>query len=319
MSRDPEGLCGAVLERLGSGVLVVDVQLVVRYLNPWLAAALGPLAEGLQGRCLAEALPELADGRLLGAVRQALDASLPSVLSPGLNRRPLPLYGEAAGGVARPLAQSVQVQPLSLSGERFCLVTVADVSAMMRREGLLREQAQRLSSLSLTDELTGIPNRRRLNQFLEAELPRAQRAAAPLAVILLDIDHFKAYNDTLGHIAGDACLVEVVDALVAQVRHPGDLLARYGGEEFCVVLGGQGADQAAVAAERLRACVESLRLPHPDSSVGPHVTISLGAAVLEAGRRSSATALLLKADRALFEAKQGGRNRWVVQGKTDSM
>lgn len=309
MSAVPHGLCAAVLERLGSGVMVLDAALVVRYFNPWLARALGPLADDLRGRRLPEALPELEGGRLLSAVRQALDSSLPSVLSPGLNRQPLPLRGESAGGAQRPLAQSVQVQPLVLPEGGFCLVTVTDVSSMMRREVLLREQAQRLSSLSLTDELTGIPNRRRLNQFLEAELPRAQRAQAPLSVILLDIDHFKRYNDSLGHIAGDACLVEVVDALSAQVRHPGDLLARYGGEEFCVVLGGQDGAQAMVAAERLRACVESLRLPHPDSSVGPHVTISLGVAVLEAGRRSSPTALLLRADRALFEAKQGGRNR----------
>lgn len=310
-----EGLCAVVLDHLRSGVLVLDAGQRVRYLNPWLAAALG---EAAAGAALGEPIASLLEGASGRRLQAAIDAALrglPGLLSTGLNPHPLPLRQRRAdGSEGEPMAQSVQVQALHIGDEPCVLVTVADVSAMMRREGLLREQAEKLSSLSLTDELTGIANRRRLNHYLEDCLRRAQRAEAPLSVILLDIDHFKAYNDSLGHIAGDACLVSVVDCLKSLLRSAGDLLARYGGEEFCVVLAEEGGHSALDVAERLRQAVESLRLSHPASPTAPHITISLGVATWTPERRLSATGLLLKADRYLFEAKQGGRNR-VAPGR----
>jgi diguanylate cyclase (GGDEF)-like protein len=310
-----DDLCSAVLDQLQSGVLVLDAERRVRYLNPWLRSALGERSgEAEPGRSIDGLLDARAAARLQAAIDAALQG-LPGLLSTGLNPHPLPLRQRRAdGSEGEPMAQSVQVQALRFGDEPCVLVTVADVSAMMRREGLLREQAEKLSSLSLTDELTGIANRRRLNHYLEDSLRRAQRAEAPLSVILLDIDHFKAYNDSLGHIAGDACLVSVVDCLKSLVRSAGDLLARYGGEEFCVVLAEEGGHSALDVAERLRQAVESLRLSHPASPTAAHITISLGVATWTPERRLSATGLLLKADRYLFEAKQGGRNR-VAPGR----
>lgn len=310
MSEPVSGLCSRVLDRLQSGVLVLDAERRLHYLNPWLRAALPEtLRDVANGEALDAAWGLGAGSRLDAAVESAL-RGLPAVLSTGLNPHPLPLrQPQADGSLGEPMAQAVQVQPLSAGDRALVMITVADVSAMLRREGLLREQADKLQSLSLTDELTGVANRRRLNLFLEEAVRRGQRSGQPFSLILIDIDHFKAYNDSLGHIAGDACLVGVAETLRQQVRRPGDLLARYGGEEFCIVLADDGAEAAFEIAEQLRASIESLRLPHPASTSADHLTISLGVATWTAERRLSPTGLLLKADRALFEAKQAGRNR----------
>lgn len=307
MSTSP-ALAEIALQKLQSGVLVIDADGRVRLLNAWLRKSMSSCPDATEGMALLELFPELAGSRLQRAIEQGLQRGLPAVLSPGLNPHPLPLITQGSDGPS-PMSQAVQVIPLLLEGVRYCVVAVTDVSASMRRETLLRDQAEKLSSLSLTDELTGVANRRRLNQYLDDELRRAKRTQRPLSVILIDIDHFKDYNDHYGHLAGDDCLVRISRALQAMVQRGGDLLARYGGEEFCVVLGDTDESAARSVAENLRAQVEALRLSHPCSSTGRLVTISLGVAGWHASTPDSATGLLLKADRALYRAKQGGRNR----------
>ncbi len=309
----------AALQKLQTGVLVVNGEQRVCLINPWLLDAMSNPAMSSPtlpaapveaiGQPLLTVFPELAGSRLLRAVQQALEQGLPSVLSPGLNPHPLRLYGRALHGDEAPaMAQSVQVVQLRLADAVYCLISVLDVSASMRREALLREQADKLSSLSLTDELTGIANRRRLNQHLADELRRAGRTQRPMSVILLDIDHFKGYNDHYGHLAGDDCLIRISSTLQSLTLRAGDLVARYGGEEFCVVLADTDESAALLVAENLREQVERLRLLHPANSTGPLVTISLGVAGYCPSSQDSATILLLKADRALYRAKQNGRN-----------
>lgn len=309
------GLCDAVVHKLQVGVLVIDREQRVRLINRWLLdAMINPPAVAVD-RPLLELFPSLAGSRLLRAIEQSLEKGLPSVLSPGLNPPPLPLFGKSGGAdentAAAPLAQSVQVVQVRIDDASYCLVVVTDVSATIRREMLLREQAGKLSSLSLTDELTGIANRRRLNQYLDEELRRANRSQWPVSLILLDIDHFKGYNDCYGHLAGDDCLVRLSSSLQVMVQRAGDLLARYGGEEFCVVLADTDEQSALTIADGLRKHVESLQLPHAQNSTGPWVTISLGVATSHPSQPDSPTGLLLKADRALYRAKQDGRNRSV--------
>lgn len=308
-------LCDAVVHKLQVGVLVIDREQRVRLINRWLLDAMIDPPEVAAGRPLIELFPTLAGSRLLRAIGQSLEKGLPSVLSPGLNPHPLPLFGKSGGtdenAAATPLAQSVQVVQVRVDDASYCLVVVTDVSATMRREMLLREQAGKLSSLSLTDELTGIANRRRLNQYLDEELRRASRSQWPVSVILLDIDHFKGYNDCYGHLAGDDCLVHLSSSLQVMMQRAGDLLARYGGEEFCVVLADTDEHAALTIAESLREHVESLQLPHAQNSTGFWVTISLGVATSHPSQPDSPTGLLLKADRALYRAKQDGRNRSV--------
>jgi diguanylate cyclase (GGDEF)-like protein len=127
--------------------------------------------------------------------------------------------------------------------------------------------------------------------------------------VLFDLDFFKAYNDTNGHLAGDECLRRVAHVLRGAVGRAGDLAARYGGEEFVALLPGLGAEDAGALAERLRAGVEAVGLPHTASSVAPVVTMSAGIATTVPDERHFSDVLVAAADRALYEAKRGGRNR----------
>jgi diguanylate cyclase (GGDEF)-like protein len=173
----------------------------------------------------------------------------------------------------------------------------------------LEEANRGLERLSLLDPLTGIANRRHFERVLEFERKRSDRTGASLGLLMIDIDEFKAFNDALGHVAGDACLKAVVDALAGSMRGAGDLLARYGGEEFAVVMPGADLEGALALAERLRAGVESLQIEGTSPADMRRVTISIGVAASANVRTITAEALVSAADRALYEAKQAGRNR----------
>jgi diguanylate cyclase (GGDEF)-like protein len=307
------GLLSAVLGKLQTGVLVVDNQLRVSFINHWLQHAIHTPVAWRDDIPLLEWLPELADSRLLRAIHQALQSGLPAVLSPSLNPHPLPLFSPATAAQAPPhaMAHALQVIPLRQDGLQHCLIAVSDLSNSMRRENLLKAQAEKLGIQSLTDELTGVANRRRMNQHLEEEMRRAARSYRPLSVILLDIDHFKRFNDRFGHLAGDQCLIRVALSLQARITRAGDLLARYGGEEFCVILPDTDNEAALAFAESLRGKVQGSAIAHPDNSSEPVVTISLGLATWLPGLPETSTGLLLKADNALYRAKQQGRNAVV--------
>ncbi len=170
---------------------------------------------------------------------------------------------------------------------------------------------QQLRAQAATDGLTGVANRRHLDSTLAAEWLRVGRDNGHLALLLVDIDHFKSYNDQLGHQAGDDCLRRVARCLEATAcRRPGDLVARYGGEEFAVILPGTDRFGAIDVAERLRDAVQMLQLPHPGSPVGL-VTISIGVAATHrvGDWANEPNELLALADRELYRAKQAGRNR----------
>jgi diguanylate cyclase (GGDEF)-like protein len=166
-----------------------------------------------------------------------------------------------------------------------------------------------LAQVSREDPLTGVWNRRRLDEELAEEWRRAVRQGTSLGLLLLDVDYFKAFNDRLGHPAGDACLKAVAHAVAEAHRRAGELVARYGGEEFAVLIPNASREETASAAEAVRARVEALRLPHPDSSVAPVVTVSVGASWAQPSAEAPLADLVSVADRALYRAKQGGRNR----------
>ena len=173
----------------------------------------------------------------------------------------------------------------------------------------LHDVQQRLHTLSRMDALTGLYNRRHFQAYLQQVWQRAQHDGSAVSVIVLDVDHFKRYNDHYGHPAGDACLARVAQAMGNALRQPGDLVARLGGEEFIAVLPSSDAAAAKVAAERVRQAVQHLGLPHAGSDTDTVVTVSVGVASLRAQLNLSADALVVAADAALYDAKRAGRNR----------
>ncbi len=165
----------------------------------------------------------------------------------------------------------------------------------------------RLDVMAHQDALTGTANRRSLENYLNDAIHQT----LPFALIMLDVDYFKRYNDLYGHQAGDDCLAKVADVLKSSVRTPADLVARYGGEEFVVVLPTASLDEAVLVAERIQASLHETALAHRASEVSKTVTVSMGIAV--SGRSDSADSIIAHADEALYRAKQQGRNRWVKQ------
>jgi diguanylate cyclase (GGDEF)-like protein len=169
-----------------------------------------------------------------------------------------------------------------------------------------------MKELAGFDVLTGVSGRRVFDEALSREWARGMRTHQPLAVLMIDIDHFKAHNDTYGHQAGDECLRKVAAVLKSCVRRPTDILARYGGEEFGAVLPAASVAGAMAVAERMRQTVEAIRLPHVEKPVGHDVTVSIGVAIMFPNKKLSTTALVAAADEALYTAKAVGRNQVIL-------
>jgi diguanylate cyclase (GGDEF)-like protein len=192
----------------------------------------------------------------------------------------------------------------------------------LTRERLLadvsRRQAEVLRELTTIDPLTSIANRRGFEERFDPLLTRCRHERRPVAVLMIDIDHFKAFNDRYGHMRGDACLRSVAQTLAGQLRSPDDLIARMGGEEFAIVAPGLQDGELVGFLERIRAAVVRLAIPHAGAGQGSpgHVTISIGCAVAHPGRDDGWGAVVQWADWALYAAKRAGRNRWQVAEET---
>ncbi len=192
---------------------------------------------------------------------------------------------------------------------------VRDVTERIVAERKIQELIEQLEhekasaqAIAMTDGLTGLANRRALDRALQMEFSRFKRFGSAFSLLLLDIDHFKRFNDHYGHLAGDDCLRKVAEKLTATVGRLPDLVARYGGEEFVVILPGTDASGAATVAWRIVDCVNSLAIPHATSETAACLKVSLGLATATSGLESHHDLMLL-ADRALYQAKAQGRNR----------
>lgn len=180
----------------------------------------------------------------------------------------------------------------------------------------LRESQQQLLDTNLvlqrlikSDGLTGLANRRYLDEYIEVEWHRAQRDNSELSLLMIDVDYFKAFNDRYGHVAGDDVLRQVGEALRASCNRAADLAARYGGEEFAVVMPGTASGGARLQAEKVRRAIEALGIPHELPKPGSPISVSIGIATLRPSEGNDPMSLIIKADEGLYLAKHSGRNQ----------
>lgn len=284
----------AAVDDASDGVVIMSIgERHVLYSNGALADMFGKTADAIEEDGLESVFrePEMVDAlfaSVAGGVNENVEAEM--------------LRGESEAFTALLRATAILDQDHNVQGVLFMFTDIT-----VRKE--LEEQLRRTASI---DALTEVANRRSFDEALENEWLRAKRNKTPVSMIMADIDFFKKYNDSLGHVDGDECLKKVARVLQRVVRRPGDFVARYGGEEFAVVLADTSNQGAAIIAETMRAGVEALGVQHPDSPTAPNVTISLGVTTRVPLPQDKAEELVKSADQALYKAKQGGRNRVVA-------
>jgi diguanylate cyclase (GGDEF)-like protein/PAS domain S-box-containing protein len=299
------------LNLVNSGIIVLDADQRIVLWNSWMTPRSGRSAARVQERPLFEVFPELRGSRVEAAVLAALMEGHGGTIPQAEQRTPFPL--REAGSFDGPrIDQAVTVTPFREGDERFCLIEIRDVSGAVERERRLMDHAESLRARSYVDGLTGIANRRYFDVALERELRRAQRMDSQLSLLLIDIDSFKAYNDHFGHQQGDTCLTTVAQALAAKLKRPADVAARYGGEEFGAILPDTSLEQAERHANAIREHVAALALAHAPAAHWPVVTLSIGVASFGKDGLHEPAALIEAADKALYAAKRGGRNRVMV-------
>jgi diguanylate cyclase (GGDEF)-like protein len=257
---------------------------------------------------LMDAIMPVLDGyKAAQEIRQRKDGWVPIIF---LSARTDPediAAGIEAGGddyITKPVNEVI------LAAKMSAMTRIAAMRQRLLQVSLELEQANaELQKLADVDGLTGLANRRSIDSYLEHEVARCIREDRSIAAIMIDLDHFKAYNDHYGHLAGDNCLKTIAEMLRNEIKRPGDLVGRFGGEEFCAILPNTDRDGALFVAESLRSTVENLQISHEGSPDTKLVTLSLGVAVHLPRPAFPIDQLLGDADKALYHAKQSGRNR----------
>jgi diguanylate cyclase (GGDEF)-like protein/PAS domain S-box-containing protein len=288
-------LADVVVRHTGEGILVLDPELRVRSANPGFESITGHAASAVLGE-----VPPLFDED-----RDVLQ-QIRSRLQTGVHWEGT-LWSRRANGERFPIEASLDVVRETGGKVEHYVMVFRDVTVQKQLEDRLRE-------LSATDGLTLLANRRSFDEALEREWHRATRHGEPVSLIMADIDHFKAYNDLHGHVAGDICLQQVAAAIAAGVKLEGALVARYGGEEFAVILPRTEEAAAQEIAENLRRRVESLGIAHTGNPNGGRLTISMGISTRTPPQAADFVGLMQSADQALYKAKEAGRNAVASSG-----
>lgn len=289
-----------IVDGMDEGLMIIEASGRIQFSNPACDRYLGYERNELEGAALGQLLsPGVTQEYLTYFAAWSAD---PETVHPRGARE---VQIRRRDGTAR--AMDLTLTPM-YAGEPLFIGLLHDITHHKQSETALQRAA-------LLDPLTKIANRRHFDTFLEKEWLRAIRSSEPLSLVVIDVDHFKLYNDTLGHAAGDACLRKVAAALQSHALRPTDIAARYGGEEFVLLFAETSADTAHKLAESVRAHIESLELPNPRSSTSSWLTVSVGVATIVPSQRDEIEQFFVAADRAMYEAKESGRNRVVAAPK----
>jgi two-component system cell cycle response regulator len=283
-----------IVNSMDEGLMIVEVCGRIQYSNPACERYLGYGQNELSGHTLDELLTP-------GVTQEYLDyfAAWTAVPDTPRHRGAREVLIRQRDGVLR--AMDLTLTPMFAGGPLF-IGLLHDITHHKQSANALQREA-------MIDALTKIANRRHFDSFLEKEWQRAIRSSQPLSLIVLDVDHFKLYNDTLGHAAGDSCLQKVAAALELHALRPTDLAARYGGEEFVLLFAETPAENAVALAEAIRVHVEALQLPNPRSPTSQWLTASIGVATIVPTQLDDIEKFFVAADRMMYVAKEAGRNR----------
>jgi diguanylate cyclase (GGDEF)-like protein len=311
------------LDYLEVGLLVLDGQNQVVFANQWFLRHARMSSKQILQKSLSDVFPQLDRSHFTLFLEHALASGFPALLSQTLHPAPFPLYMPASQrSQDKLLRQSIRIIPMgylaaSLAEQRYTLIQISDVTNSVLRERLLKAQASKLQDIANLDSLTGLGNRRLLNDKLVMELRAAGRVGTCVAAIMFDIDYFKQFNDLYGHLSGDECLRKVAIMLRDICKRPNDLVARFGGEEMVAILPETDLAGALQLARTVLRRVRELGIVHAGSAVADVVTLSAGVAVSEPGHLLTPEGLLDLADHALYRAKNAGRNQVCGTRKQD--
>jgi len=315
--RESQAQLGLIVEHSSDVIMLIGLDGIRRYVSPSVERLLGWRPEEMVGSAalLGSTLVEFVhpeDQQVLADARAALqtgDTGEYSVCFRHLCRDGSWLWVDSRA----------RLRSAGGAGPTGIVASLRDATDRKTAEIHLQDALQQMERMAATDGLTGLANRRHFDGVADAEWRRCGREHQPLSVLLLDVDHFKLFNDRYGHLAGDGCLRAIASRLGEAARRPGDLVARYGGEEFLVLMPHTDRAGARCVAERVRELVLDLAIAHEGSPAPSIVTVSIGVATASPGDPGSGPknvgALLTAADTALYQAKSGGRNRVVIAGE----
>lgn len=294
-------LCHAIARNLPNGrVFVLDRERRYVFVEGQLWQedhALKP--EHMVGKTISDVYPKEISGALTELVESAFAGNE--------TNREVPFQGRVYQAHATPLTDD--------DGTIWrCLLLSQDITQFKQDQRKLEALNHQLQRLAASDGLLGIANRREFERVLEREWQRACRSGEPLGLLMADVDYFKLYNDTYGHLDGDECLKQVARVLEDAAQRPTDLVARYGGEEMVLLLPGTDLEGALHVAGRIQALLARQAIPFPESSAADHVTVSIGAASTRPTHSITPDTLVEQADQALYRAKENGRNTAVPAG-----
>ncbi len=283
-----------IVDNMAEGLLIIEANGRIQFTNPACDQHLGYGAEELAGSHIADLLnPLVAQEYLEYFARYAAN---PETAHSHGTREVIIRHKHGTS-----VCMDLTLTPMFLRQPLF-IGLLHDITHHKLSEDALQRAA-------MVDPLTQIANRRHFDSFLEKEWQRAMRSGAPLSLVVLDVDHFKLFNDTLGHAAGDVCLQQVAQAISEHALRVTDIAARYGGEEFVLLFAETEAEAARNLAESIREHIEQLQLPHPKSPTSSWITVSIGVATMQPHQLDNIESLFVAADRAMYVAKEGGRNQ----------